>query len=498
MRIAIGGISHETSSFSKLPTTLRSFEQGFGLYRGQEVIDRFTGSNICTGGFIEAARTLEFDEVPLLWGFAYPAGLIVRSDYEALKSEFLERLRQAEETDGPVDGVLLDLHGAMVVEGIPDGDGDFIDSVREVVGPLMPIVVTFDLHGNHTQRRVDAATAIVGFDTYPHVDMAERGREAAQLIVRIIRGEIEPVMALRQLPLFWHTPRQVTAHPPMNEVMERVHSLEQRPGILSVTLSTGFPWADVPDVGSSVIVVADRDLKLATATANELGDWVWDNRERWYSPPQPVLPAIREGERIGKYPIILADQADNTGGGAPGDSTEILRTFIEQGLADAVILFIVDPEVARQAHQAGIGQRIKVSVGGKSDPIQGPPVEMDAVVMAISNGDFAYDGPMYAGLTGNMGCSAWLKQNGVSVVVVTAAEQPLGPAFAKTLGIDCPSMKYIAVKSSAHFRSGFERFAGTIINVDAAGTHTHDFGQLKHTQRNRPVFPVEHRPGGQQ
>ena len=491
MRIAIGGISHETSSFAHVRTTLADFESGFGLFRGQEVIQRFTGSNICTGGFIDGAKVHGFEAVPLLWGFAYPSGLIVRDDYESLKQDFLDRLREAESNNGPVDGVLLDLHGAMVVEGIDDGDGDFIEAVRRFIGPDRPIVVTFDLHGNHTQRRVDAATAIIGFDTYPHVDMAERGREAADLIVKTIRGEVRLVMALRQIPLFWNTPTQVTARPPMNEVMQRVHDLESRPGILSVTLATGFPWADVPDVGASVIVVADGSESLAKATAEELAEWVWENRERWHTPPMSVRDAIREGEEFGRYPIILADHADNTGGGSPGDSTEILRTFIELGLTDAMILYIVDPGIAQRAHAAGVGQRIAVSVGGKSDPIQGPPVEMNAQVMALSNGDFTYDGPMYAGLTGNMGCSAWLKQEGVSVVVVTAHEQPLGPAFAKTLGIDCATMKYIAVKSAAHFRASFERFAGTILNVDAQAIHTHDFKKLAYRNRTRPVFPVE-------
>ncbi len=491
MRIAVGGISHETSSFSKVRTTLAHFESGFGLFRGSEIIRRFTGANICTGGFIDGAKDCGFEVVPLLWGFAYPSGLIVREDYESLKREFLDRLRQAGSEGGPIDGVLLDLHGAMVVEGIDDGDGDFIEAVRNFMGSQTPVIVTFDLHGNHTQRRVDAATAIIGFDTYPHIDMSERGREAAELMVRTIRGEVRPVMSLCQIPLFWNTPTQVTAHPPMNEVMQRVHDLEARSGILSVTLATGFPWSDVPDVGASVIVVADESEALAKSTAEELASWVWENRERWYHPPMSVRNAIREGEQLGRFPIVLADHADNTGGGSPGDSTEILRTFIELELTDALILYIVDPEVAQQAHTAGVGQRITVEMGGKSDPIQGPPVSMNVEVMAISKGDFTYDGPMYAGLTGNMGCSAWLKQDGVSVVVVTAHEQPLGPAFAKTLGIDCRLMKYIAVKSAAHFRASFEPFAGTIFNVDAQAIHTHDFKRLFYRKRTRPMFPVE-------
>ena len=491
MRIAIGGISHETSSFSRVPTTLAHFESGFGLFRGPQIIERFNDANICTGGFIDGARTLGFDIEPLLWGFAYPSGLIVRDDYEFLKREFLDRLRQVESERGPVDGVLLDLHGAMVIEGIDDGDGDFIEAVRNFLGPDRPIIVTFDLHGNHTQRRVDAATAVIGFDTFPHVDMAERGREAAELIVRTVRGDINPVMALKQIPLFWNTPTQVTALPPMNDVMERVHELETRPGILSVTLATGFPWSDVPDVGVSVIVVSDGNVPLADSTADELASWIWENRERWYSPPKSAQDAIRAGEEIGRFPIVLADHADNTGGGSPGDSTEILQMFLDRKLPDALILYMVDPEVAQQAHQVGVGGRLRLNVGGKSDPLQGPPVMMDAEVMAVSDGDFVYDGPMYAGLTGNMGCSAWLKQEGVSVVVVTATEQPLGPAFARTLGIDCPSMKYIAVKSAAHFRASFEKFAGSIFNVDTKAIHTHDFKQLPYRKRKRPVFPVE-------
>jgi microcystin degradation protein MlrC len=347
------------------------------------------------------------------------------------------------------------------------------------------------LHGNHTSRRVAAADAIVGFDTYPHVDMGDRGREAADLIVRILSGEIRPVMALRQLPLFWGTRCQVTGHPPMNEVLRRVHELECRDGILSVTVATGFPWADVPDVGASVIVVADRNRNLARAAADELGDWIWENRERWYHPPMTTREALAAGERTGRYPILLADHADNTGGGAPGDSTEVLRTFLELGLNDALLLYLVDREAVRAAHCAGVGSRVRLALGGKSDPVQGPPVDADTEVVALSDGRFAYDGPMYAGLTGDMGRSAWLRVGGVSIVVVTKREQPLDPAFARTLGIDCRAMRYIALKSSAHFRSGFEPLAGSIYNVDAAGILTHDFAKLPYKRRRRPIFPLE-------
>jgi microcystin degradation protein MlrC len=486
MRIAVGGILHETATFIRTPTTLRDFELGFGLFRGQQVVERFQHANMCIGGFVQAAGTLGFDVVPLLWGFAYPSGLVQRQAYEQLKGELLDGLRRA----GPVDGVLLDLHGAMVVEGIEDGDGDLIEAVRDLVGPNLPIAVTFDLHGNHTRRRVAAATAICGYDTYPHVDMAERGREAAEILVRTIRGEVQPTMALRQIPLFWSAPRQVTAHPPMDEVLRRVHEQERRPGMISMTIATGFPWADVPDVGASVIAVSHRDPALAEQAAGELADFIWQHRQQWVSPPVPVRQALAEGERLGRYPILLADHADNTGGGAPGDSTEVLQTFLDLGLEDALVLYLVDPQVAQQAHAAGVGSRLSVSLGGKSDPVQGPPVVADAEVTAVSDGQFAYDGPMFAGLTGNMGTSAWLKLGGVSVVVVTARQQPLDPAFARSLGIDCRRMKYIAVKSAAHFRSGFESIAGSIHNIDTRAILTHDLSQLTY-HRRRPMYPLD-------
>jgi len=491
MRIAIGGISHETSTFASTRTSIDDFTSGFGLFRGPAVIERFRGSNICAGGFIDGAERFGFELVPLLWGFAYPSGLIVAADYAALKDEFLERLREDQAAHGPVDGVLLDLHGAMVVEGIDDADGDFVAAVREAVGPNCPVIVTFDLHGNHSQKRVDAATAIVGFDTYPHVDMAERGREAAELIVRTINKEIAPVMAFQPVPLFWSAPCQITSQPPILELMDHVHAIEQRKGILSVTIATGFPWADVPNMGASVIVVADRDPALAEQTADELKAWIWERRDRWHRAPLSVAEALGQGEAAGKYPIILADHADNTGGGAAGDSTEILQTFVDRRVRDAVVLYIVDPEAIAQAHAAGVGQQIELDVGGKSGPVQGPPVRMRATVRALSNGDFTYDGPMYAGLTGNMGQSAWIEQEGVHVVLVTAHEQPLGPAFARTLGLDPAAMKYIAVKSAVHFRASFEKFAGAIYNVDARAVHTHDFATLAYRKRARPMYPVD-------
>ncbi len=488
MRIATGGVLHETSTFAAGRTTVRDFETGIGFARGAELVEKYRGANFCCGGFIDGADKHGFELVPLLWAFAFPSGLIERAAYDTLKNEFRDGLRR-ERTRG-IDGILLDLHGAMVVEGIDDGDGDFIASVRQIVGPSCPIVVTTDLHANQTPLRVAASDAVIGYDTYPHIDMAERGREAADLIVRTVGGEVRPISAIRQLPLFWSAACQVTAHPPIDELFRFIHEVELRPGILSATLSTGFPWADVPNMGASVIVVTDGDRKLAQATTDEIGDWIWSRRDRWHKPPFTVREAITAGQQDGRFPIMLADMADNTGGGAPGDSTEVLRTFVEQDLADALVLYLVDGDVATQAHSAGVGARMTVELGGKSDPIQGPPVPLDVEVVALSDGRFRYDGPMYAGTNGDLGPSAWLRFRGINIVVVSVRMQPLDQAFARSLGIDCSTMKYISVKSAVHFRSGFEQLGGQIFNINASAIHSHDFASLPY-QRRRPMYPLE-------
>jgi microcystin degradation protein MlrC len=488
MRILTGGVLHETSTFAAGTTTLHDFETGRGLLRGATLLDTFRGANVCCGGFLEGAERHGFELVPLLWTFATPSGLVERASYEALKNEFLAGLRR--EREQGMDGVLLDLHGAMVVEDIEDADADFLAAVRQTVGEQTPVLVTTDLHSNHSAERVAACNAIIGYDTFPHVDMAERGREAADLMVRILRGEVRPVSAIRKIPLIWSAECQVTAHPPMDEVMQQVFAAEKRPGIVLVTLATGFPWADVPNMGPSVIVVTDGDPALAQQTADEIGDWIWERRSRWYHTPLTLQEGLTAGQKTGRTPIMLADMADNTGGGAPGDSTAVLRTFVEQDMEDALILYLVDPEVAQQAHAAGVGATLSVEVGGKSDPRQGPPVPLEVEIVALSDGRFRYDGPMYAGTDGNLGASAWVRHRGVNIVVTSVRMQPLDQAFARSFGIDCAAMKVIAVKSAAHFRSGFERLGGPIYNINAPAMHSHDYTQLTY-HRRPPVYPVE-------
>jgi microcystin degradation protein MlrC len=242
-------------------------------------------------------------------------------------------------------------------------------------------------------------------------------------------------------------------------------------------------------MGASVYVVTDHDLELAQQAANELGEWAFARRADWHYELPSTRQALELAEKNGRFPVIFADTRDNTGGGAPGDSTGMLRTFVEANLQDACLLYIVDREAIARCQAAGVGARLTLGIGGKSSPLQGQPVVMTVEVMGLSDGRFRYDGPMYAGLGGNMGPSAYIRQGGLHVILVSVGEQPYDTAFARSLGLDPHQMRYIGVKSTAHFRAGFEAWAGAIYLISEPGVH--NLGHLPFKRLKRKMYPFE-------
>ncbi len=483
MRVITGAISHETSTFTLVPTTYESFDERFGHLRGAEILRFFRGTNTPTGGFVEGAEAHGFDLIPTVFAEAHPSGPTPREAFDAILDEMLGRMADAM----PADGVLLELHGSMVAEGIDDGEGHILAAVRGLVGPGVPIVAQLDIHSNVSRRMVEVADVLIGRETYPEVDMAARGRECADVLVRILRDGVRPTMALCQIPMVWGM-NQVTAHSPMREAIAELHRIEAQPGVVCGSIATCYPLADVPDMGASVYVVTDHDLTLAQTYADGLGDWIFERRAAWHIPMPTTREALRMSGAEGRFPMIFADRNDNTGGGSPGDSTGMLRAFVDAGLRDACVLYIVDPETVALCGQVGVGAVLALDVGGKSSPLQGAPVRMTAEVVALSDGRFRYDGPMYAGLEGHMGPSAYVRQGGIHVLLVSAREQPFDTAFAGTMGLDPRTMRYIGVKSAAHFRAGFEAWAGAIHVVNEPGLHGWD---MPFRRLGRKVYPLD-------
>lgn len=486
MRIVTGCISHETSTFTPVPTTRESFFERFGEIRGADILTTFRGTNTPTGGFIEGAEHHGFELVPTIVAEPHPSGPAPRAVFEPILAEMLAGFKDA----GKIDGVLLELHGSMVVEGITDGEGYILTAVRELVGPSVPIVGQLDIHSCISQQMIDVADVLIGRESYPEVDMAARGRECADVLVRILRDDLQPTMALNRLPMIWGM-NQVTAHSPMKEAIAELHRIEAQPGVVCGSISTGFPLADVPDMGSSVYVVTDNDQDLAQRLADELAAWIWERREQWQLEMPSTAEVLKEIEAQGRHPVVIADRNDNTGGGSPGDSTGMLRAFVEAGLDQACILYVVDPAAVAQCQKAGVGATLNLDVGGKSTPLQGEPVSMSVEVVALSDGEFQYDGPMYAGLTGHMGPSAHVRQAGLHVILTTGREQPFDTAFARTLGLDPKQMRYIGVKSAAHFRAGFESWAAAVYVVSEPGVHSHDTGTLQFHNLGRKLYPFD-------
>ena len=483
-RIAVGGIEHESTSFIPAPTPVEEFQRQ--TVRG-DALAKLGHANTIVDGFVRGVCDHGMKLVPLLWVKGISGGLPTLATYTMLKNDLLERLRDAL----PVDGVLLSLHGSFAAVGIDDADGDILQSVRELVGSGCPVIAVHAFHSNISRQMVDAADVLVIERTYPHIDMAEQALHAVALMHRILDGDVQPTMAYRPLPLLWAAPTMITAHRPMSDAIAQLQALDREPRVLSASLGVGYQWVDSPLVGASVVVITDDDPSAAQSYADQLGHWIWARRAQWQRESLSPERALEQGELAGQYPIVLADQSDNTGGGAPGDSTEILQLFVERDLESAAVLYVVDGEVAEAASFAGVGQVIDVEVGGKSDPRLGPPVPMRAEVVAVSDGNFTYDGPMWAGVEGFMGDSAWIRQRGVNVVVITERQQPIDLAFARSLGLDCRTMKTISVKSTGHFRSGFEPIAGSIYNVDTAGQLSQDFANLPYTRLGRPVYPLD-------
>jgi len=488
MRVAIGGISHESSTFTPVQTTRQSYEERF-LLEGEGILRAFNRTNTPIGGFISGADAHGFDLIPTLFASPQPSAPTPRPLYDEILGRMLQGITDAL----PLDGVLLELHGSMAAgeldapDWLADAEGHILAAVRETVGPEVPVLAQLDIHSNVSQGMVSNADVLIGRETYPEVDMAPRGRECADVLARIVRDGLRPTMALHQIPMVWGL-NQVTAHPPMRDAIAELHRIESQPGVVCGSIATCFFLADVPDMGASVYIVTDDDLTLAQACADDLGEWIFARREQWqlYMPPARV--ALEEARAAGQYPVILADMHDNPGGGSPGDSTGVLRTFIEMNLQDACILYIVDPDAVAQCQQAGVGARLDLEVGAKSSPLQGTPVSMNAEVVALSDGAFQYDGPMYAGLSGNMGPSAHIAQDGIHVLLVSLREQPFDTAFARTLGLDPRLMRYISVKSSAHFRAGFESWAGGIHVV--AEPSVHSLRDLPFRRLGRDLYPL--------
>jgi len=390
----------------------------------------------------------------------------------------------------PLDGLFLALHGAMVVEGIDDGEGYLLEKVRDLIGETPSIVATLDLHANISPLMVETADILVGYDTYPHVDAYERALEAGKLLASLLRGRMRPTVALRKPPLLPVPQGMYTDRRPMRDLIERSHEMEREDNVVTITVAGGFPYSDIEVAGMGIVVTTDGDQELAEAKAQELADLGWERRPQFLVTAVPVEEAVKRAMEATEGPVILVDGADNIGGGGPGDGTVLLRELLAQGAQGAVVA-IADRDAVAQAIEAGVRQEVQLLVGGKTDHLHGEPVAVEGRVDLISEGTYTRKGPYMTGERIDMGRTVVVDCQGVDLVLMEKKTPPFDAEHLRSLGIEPAEARIIGVKSAIAWRAAFGPLAKEVIDVDTPGLCTIHLEQFPYHKVRRPIFPLD-------
>ncbi|WP_099355240.1 M81 family metallopeptidase [Fredinandcohnia onubensis] len=483
MKFIIGQISHETNTFAVDKTTKHTF-QLWEWKSGQEIIDSHRRVRDYLGGMIDRAEELNIEIIPTLSAMAYPSGLITQETYKELKEELIQRIINEE-----ADAICLNLHGAGVVEGIEDMEGDLLCEVRKVVGYSIPIICTLDLHANLTETMVKEADALLGVNFYPHIDSYERGNEAIDIAVKIVKKEIKPVMSMKKLPLI--IPTSTSNLSPVKDINQICWNWEAQPVVIDCTFFHGFPYTDTSINGVSVLTITNNNCDLANQITKDVSQKVWEMREHFFLDIPSPREGIEQALAFNGYPVVINETSDNPGGGTPGDGTYLLEAMLSMNLEKACFGYVFDQEVALAAHKAGVGSFIEVELGGKTDSLHGKPLQIIAYVKSVTDGQFTQSSPMWGGLQVNLGKSARLQVNGVDIIVCSVKSQVLDEQIFLLHGIDVSTYKIVALKSSQHFRAAFEPISKKIITVDSPGLTTMDFTSFKYKNIQRPVYPID-------
>jgi len=482
VRVFSASLATETNTFGPMPTGMASFRD-----RGYFPAGRHPDHLTLFSGPLWAARQRGKDQGwTLLEGMvaaAQPSGTTTRHAYESLRDELLADLKAAM----PVDVVLLGLHGAMVADGYDDCEGDLLQRVRALVGPGVVVGAELDPHCHVTPEMVDNADVLITFKEYPHTDVLERGLELVDLCVAAAQKKIRPVAAVVDtgLILTIHTSRE-----PARGFVQRMQSLEGRDGVLSVSLAHGFSWGDVPGMGTKVLVYADGDAAKAQALARQLADEVIGMRDA-LTVNYPDIDAALDEALATAGPVVMADGADNPGGGAASDSTFVLRRMLERGIGNAAVGPLWDPIAVRIAFEAGEGARLPMRIGGKISPLSGQPLDLDCTVKALKT-DMVMTG--LAGTPTALGDCALVEAGGIEIVLITLRNQAMGTDLFTQLGCDLASKRLIVVKSSQHFYASFSKVARHVIYVAAPGAVTLDLSTLPYRKIQRPKWPLDALP----
>lgn len=458
MRIGIAGLWHETNTYGPNSADRSAFER-FEMLEGEDIVSAHRGTKTVISGFL-SLENVEY--VPLFAAGCWPSG----PASSELLDDLIGRVIDSLDAAGPLDGILLNLHGAMVGIGRPDVERDLVEAIRAHAADT-PLAAVLDLHGNPSPEFVRGTDIVIAYDTYPHVDMYERGAEAAQLLRQKIDGR-DLLTVIAKSPLLTCPLSQGTGNQPMRGIAERARSRVTERGLVRVSITAGFAYSDVSRAGISVLVVTDREM---TRQAAEIADETLADIEAHEDDFVVTRPNAREAVRIAlaetAAPTVLADVADNVGGGSAGDGTDILRALVDQSAPSAVVM-LADAEVVAASAAAGIGGRVEMAVGGKRDDLHGKPVELQLRVEAITDGRYVSHGSYMTGQQFSTGMTARLRTGGVVLIVTEVAVPPFHREQWTSAGVDPDTFDIVAAKGALAWREAITSPV-RVIEVATAG-----------------------------
>jgi microcystin degradation protein MlrC len=485
-RIAIGGLMHESNTFAPGRTGIADFRVG-GLEVGDGIVARWGEAHHEVGGFLQAAKILEFEAVPTLMAWATPAGPLDAATYSELSDRLVKAIRDA----GPVDAVLLALHGAMVAEETDDADGTTLARVREVIGPNRPLVVSLDYHANVSPLMARASDAIVAYRTYPHIDQRARGVRAAELAMLAVERRVRLTQALHKPPMLIHLLAQETEREPLASLMGDLDAFDLSPRFLDASVLAGFPYADTPSTGPSCVVVTLDDPALAEESASRLAERLWElRRDLTANPPGPA-EAVAQALATNETPVVLVDLGDNIGGGSAADSTVLLHELMRQG-ANRSIVVLCDPDAVTECSRAGVGTEVSLDVGGKVDH-NAPPMALTGRVRVLHDGRYIEDLPRHGGIRVNdQGLTAVVEDDREnSVVLTTLRHPPFSLGQLTSLGLRAEAARVVVVKAAVAYKAAYAPIAGTIVAVDTPGLTASNPSRYNYTRISRPILPLD-------
>lgn len=491
MKILIARFNHETNTFSPVPTPLEAFEPAYD----EDALRLNQGMRTAMAAFIDLARAAGATMVTPVSATANPSGPVHAQAYDEITGRIVRAAPGC-------DAILLDLHGAMVAEHTPDGEGDLLELVR-AAAPGVPVGVALDLHGNITDKMVRNADVMVGFKTYPHVDMYETGEHAGRLLLAMLQGKEAHAVCWRRLPLMSHTLRSTTLGGAMRRAVDAARAAEAQ-GVPAVSVFAGFSLADIEAPCVSVVVTGRNTpdgMQAAQAAADRVAAQIWEERAGFVYRSEPLAESLAKAEALAAgatRPVLLLDHGDNCMSGGTCDTMDVLQAAIAHGLQDIAVGPLCDPDAVAALVRTGVGNKVALALGNKMPldrlGLHKQPMQVEGTVLAVCDGEYTVTGPIYTGQRCRMGRTALLDIGPARIVVTERTHEPFDLGVFACVGVDPTKHRFLLLKSRMYCRPVFEPLAQALVECDSPGVTTSDYGCFRFENLKRPLYPLDNPP----